>query len=73
MVTFEPKNAEKKEKDPKSYLILKGKERATLEQIKKQLNYSWSELLTKMIELLVWYLDQQAKTKTEEKEKEKKK
>ena len=73
-IDFTPKKREEKtDRTKKSYLILKGKERETLEKIKSQLNYSWSELLTKMVELLVWYLDQQNKAKIEEKEKEKEK
>jgi len=72
-IDFTPKSSDVKKKDPKSYLILKGKEKETLEKIKNQLNYSWAELLSKMIDLLVWYLNQQNKAKAEENEKEKEK
>ena len=71
-IDFTPKKREEKtDRTKKSYLILKGKERETLEKIKDQLNYSWSELLTKMIDLLCWYLEQQSKSSKKEKEEKK--
>ena len=72
MITLEPKEKRVKEDSPKSYLIIKGKDKEFLESLKEKLGYSWNDLVQKMIEIFKWYINHiEEVKKIEERDKKK--